>query len=101
DRVEVAGEVQQIDAGESVHTGVDTAKVVVDDRDKSDAHQSTFDLRQGYAALLVKTVFPDGFRYRVIGGRDAADSPDRDLYGIGKNAGHFHRHVKDFWVRDF
>jgi hypothetical protein len=24
-----------------------------------------------------------------------------DLYVSGKNAGHFHRHLKDFWVQDF
>ena len=86
DRLEVGGDVQKIDAGESVHTGVDTAKIVVDDADRSDKRQTTFDLRKGYAALLVKTVFPEHFRYRVVGGRDAADTPDTDLYGMAKNA---------------
>jgi hypothetical protein len=101
DRLEVGGDVQKIDAGESVHTGVDTAKIVVDDADRSDAHQTNFDLRKGYAALLVKTVFPENFRYRVIGGREPADTPDIDLYGFGMNAQHYHRHIKDFWVKDF
>jgi hypothetical protein len=101
DRLEVGGDVLKIDAGESVHTGVDTAKIVVDDADRSDQRQTTFDLRKGYAALLVKTVFPEHFRYRVVGGRDAAATPDVDLYGYGRNAGHLHRHVKDFWVKDF
>jgi hypothetical protein len=101
DRLEVGGSVQKIDAGESVHTGVDTAKIVVDDTDPSDKRQTSFDMRKGYAALLLKTVFPSQFRYRVIGGRDPADTPDADLYGYGKNATHFHRHVKDFWVKDF
>jgi hypothetical protein len=101
DRLEVSGDVQKIDAGESVHTGVDTANIVVDDADRSDLRQTTFDLRKGYAALLVKTVFPERFRYRVAGGRDTAETPDVDLYGYGKNSAHFHRHIKDFWVKDF
>ncbi len=101
DRIEVAGQVQQIGAGESVHTGVNEARVVVDDSDPSDRDQKTFDLRKGYAALLVKTLFPAQFRYRTIGGRDPAETPHADLYFPDKNAGHFHRHVKDFWVHDF
>jgi hypothetical protein len=101
DRLEVGGEVWKIDDGESVHTGVNTAKIVVDDADRSDLHQTTFDLRKGYAALLVKTVFPEQFRYRVIGGRDAADRPHGDLYGFGRNTEHLHRHIKDFWVKDY
>ncbi|MCX6636280.1 MAG: hypothetical protein NT090_14550, partial [Acidobacteria bacterium] len=63
--------------------------------------QTTFDLRQGYAALLVKTLFPAGFQYRKIGGREPADTPHPDLYVPGKTAGHLHRHVRDFWVKDF
>jgi hypothetical protein len=101
DRLEVGGDVKRIDAGESVHTGVDMAKIVVDDTDPSDKKQTSFDMRKGYAALLVKTVFPNRFRYRVIGGREPADTPDADLYGYGKNASHLHRHLKDFWVKDF
>jgi hypothetical protein len=101
DRIEVAGKVDRIDAGEALHTGVDEARVVVDDTDPSDKFQRTFDLRKGYAALLVKTLFPAQFRYRLVGGRDPAETPHADLYTPGKTAGHFHRHVKDFWVKDF
>jgi len=77
------------------------SRMLVDDRDRSDARQSTFDLRRGYAALLVKTVFPEQLRYRVLGGRKAAETPDIDLYVIGKNYWHMHRHLKDFFVMDF
>jgi hypothetical protein len=101
DRIEVGGEVQRIDAGESVHTRVDEARVVVDDADRSDKYQTTFDLRKGFAALLVKTLFPTAFRYRKIGGRDPTDTPHADMYFPNKTAGHFHRHIKDFWVKDF
>lgn len=81
--------------------GGDQAKIIVDDSDPSDNRQTTFDLRKGYAALLLKTLNPAGFRYRLIGGREPADTADADLYGSGKNAAHFHRHVNDFWVKDF
>ncbi len=79
DRMEVGGEVQKISAGETVHTHVDQARIVVDDTDPSDARQTTFDLRSAYAALLVKTLFPGSFRYRVVGGREPAYTPDADL----------------------
>jgi hypothetical protein len=101
DRIEVGGDVKDVRPGESVHSATDHFKIVVDDTDPSDKHQATFDLRKGYAALLVKTLDPAGFRYRLVGGRDPADTPDGDLYGSGKNAEHFHRHIADFWVRDF
>ena len=101
DRIEVGGTVQEIRPGESVHTKTDQLKIVVDDSDKSDKQQITFDLRKGYAALLMKTLAPAGFRYRIVGGRDPADTPDGDLYGSHKNAEHFHRHIADFWVKDF
>ena len=101
DRIEVGGDVQDVRPGESVHSKVDHLKIVVDDSDKSDKRQTTFDLRKGYAALLVRTLAPAGFRYRVVGGRDPADTPDNDLYGSKKNAEHFHRHIADFWVKDF
>ena len=87
--------------GESVHTGTDHLKIVVDDTDPSDKQQKTFDLRKGYAALLMKTLWPAGFRYRIVGGREPADTPDIDLYGSHRNAEHFHRHIMDFWVKDF
>ena len=77
DRIEVGGDARQIDPGETVHTNVDEARVVVDDTAPSDKFQTTFDLRRGYAALLVKTLFPARFRYRMIGGREPADSPAR------------------------
>lgn len=101
DRIEVAGEAQNIRPGESVHTKTDQLKIVVDDTDPSDKRQTTFDLRKGYAALLMKTLAPAGFRYRILGGREPADTPDADLYGLHKNAEHFHRHLMDFWVKDF
>jgi hypothetical protein len=91
DRIDVSGAV----------SGADSAKIVVDDADRSDARQTTFDLRRGYAALLVRTLFPDRFRYQLIGGREPADTPHEDLYGIGKNGAHLHRHIKDFWVKDY
>jgi hypothetical protein len=96
DRIEVGGQAKPIDDGESVHASVDEARVIVDDSNPSDKRQTTFDLRKGYAALMVKTLFPAQFRYRKIGGREPADSPHPDLYFPGKNVGHFHRHVKDF-----
>ncbi|HWR52021.1 MAG TPA: DUF4962 domain-containing protein [Bryobacteraceae bacterium] len=101
DRIEVGGKVERIDEGESVHTDVDRATIVVDDTQPSDKRQKTFDLRTGYAALQVKTLFPTAFRYRRIGGREPADAPHAALYGPEQNANHYHRHIKDFWIRDF
>jgi hypothetical protein len=101
DRIEVGGEVNEIRPGESVHTGTDQLKIIVDDNDPSDKNQSTFDLRKGYAAVLMKTLTPASFRYRIVGGRKPADTPDIDIYGSHRNAEHFHRHEMDFWVRDF
>ena len=101
DRIEVGGEVKDIRPGESVHTNTDHLKIVVDDSDKSDKRQTTYDLRKGYAALLMKTLDPAAFRYRIVGGREPADTPDMDLYSIHKNELHLHRHIADFWVRDF
>jgi len=101
DRVEIAGTKEQLRPGEIVVRDTDQFKIVVDDTDPSDKNQKTFDLRKGYAALLVKTLEPSAFRYRLVGGREPADAPDRDLYGAHRNAQHFHRHLMDFWVRDF
>jgi hypothetical protein len=101
DRIEVGGDVHDVRAGESIHTRTDQLKIIVDDTDKSDKRQVTFDLRKGYAALLMKTLSPADFRYRIVGGREPADTPDIDLYASHRNAGHFHRHIADFWVRDF
>ncbi|MEK7407961.1 MAG: hypothetical protein AAB225_23065 [Acidobacteriota bacterium] len=101
DRIEVGGNVETIDAGESVHHSTDQAKIVADDTQPSDRDQTTFDLRKGYAALLLKTLFPSRFRYRKIGGREPAETPHADLYTPGRNARHYHRHLKDFWVKDF
>ena len=101
ERIEVGGEVETVDAGESAHRKTDQAKIVVDDTQPSDKDQTTFDLRKGYAALHLKTLFPSQFRYRKIGGREAAQTPHPDLYTPGRNARHYHRHIKDFWVKDF
>ncbi len=101
DRIEVGGSVEKIGDGESAHRNVDQARIIVDDTDPSDQNQTTFDLRRGYAALLVKTLSPAPFHYRKIGGRTAAASVHADLYDPDRNTGHYHRHVKDFWVKDY
>ncbi|HSB16528.1 MAG TPA: hypothetical protein VLE22_18900 [Bryobacteraceae bacterium] len=101
ERIEIGGEVQKVGDGETVHQETDEAKIVVDDTSPSDREQTTFDLRRGYAALNVKTLFPVKFRYRKVGGREPAETPHADLYTPGRNARHLHRHVKDFWVKDF
>ena len=101
DRIEIGGRATNIEPGESVHRDVDNAKIVVDDSDPSDRNQTTFDLRRGYAALLVKTLSPSPFHYRKVGGREPADTIHEDTYDPGRNAGHLHRHVKDFWVKDY
>jgi hypothetical protein len=101
DRIDVGGKVEGIGEGESIHTNVDAARIVVDDAQPSDKHQKTFDLRSGYAALDVRTLFPAGFRYRRIGGRAPTDAVHADLYTPGKTEGHYHRHIKDFWIKDF
>lgn len=102
DQLQVGGTVQTIDPGESIHTDVTEARIVVDDTQPSDKDQITFDMRKGYAALLLKTLFPNQFHYRKIGGRDPAEESHPD--GYRKNAPsyrHFHRHMKDFWVKDY
>jgi hypothetical protein len=101
DRIEVGGKVERVDEGESVHTDVDGATIVVDDTQLSDKFQKTFDLRRGYAALQVKTLFPVGFRYRKIGGREPSESVHTQLYKPEPAANHYHRHAKDFWIKDF
>jgi len=101
DRLEVGGKIQRIDEGESVHTEVDAATIIVDDTEPSDKNQKTFDLRSGYAALRVKTLFPTGFRYRRIGGREPAGALHQELYSPNQADGHYHRHIKDFWIKDF
>jgi hypothetical protein len=102
DQLQVGGKVQTIYPGESIHTDVTEAKIVVDDTQPSDKDQITFDMRKGYAALLLKTLFPNQFRYRKVGGREPAEESHPD--GYRKNAPsyrHFHRHIKDFWVKDY
>ncbi|MBI4057456.1 MAG: DNRLRE domain-containing protein [Elusimicrobia bacterium] len=103
-RLEVGGTVQTIDPGESVHTGTSEARLVVDDTEPSDLNQTGYELHKGYAALLVKTLFPTQFRYRKVGGRDPASTPHGDIYepdSNNYNANHYHRHIKDFWVKDY
>lgn len=101
DRIEIGGVVDSIDEGESVHRNVDLARIVVDDSDPSDTRQKTFDLRRGFAALWVKILSPAPFHFRKIGGREPAASPHKDLYRPNHSAGHYHRHIKDFWVKDY
>jgi len=101
ERIEVGGRIETVAEGETIHRGVDEARVVIDDSTPSDKYQKTFDMRAGYAALLVKTLFPAGFEYHKVGGREPADSEHADASGASKNAGHFHRHIRDFWVKDY
>jgi hypothetical protein len=101
ERIEVGGVAERIDPGEFVYRNVDTARIVVDDTDRSDRNQTTFDLRRGYASLLVKTLSSAPFHYRRVGGREPAEAIHEDLYDAGRNAGHFHRHLKDFWIKDY
>jgi hypothetical protein len=104
DQLQAGGSTLTVDAGETVHTGVNEAKIVVDDSDRSDKNQTTFDMRKGYAALLLRTLLPNPVAYRVVGGRDPADTAHPDVYSpdsYNLNRTHLHRHIKDFWVRDF
>jgi hypothetical protein len=101
DRLEIGGKVERVDEGESVHTETDQARIVVDDTQPSDRNQRTFDLRSGYAALQVKTLFPTAFRYRKIGGREPAEAVHPDVHTPDQTASHYHRHIKDFWIKDF
>lgn len=101
DRVELGGKVVRVDEGEAVHTDVNEARVIVDDAQPSDKNQKTFDLRTGYAEMRVKTLFPADFRYRRIGGRVPAEEAHPDLFTPGLSKGHYHRHIKDFWIKDF
>jgi hypothetical protein len=101
DRIDVGGKVVRVDEGESVHTDTDQATIVVDDTKPSDKNQKTFDLRSGYAALQLKTLFPADFRYRKIGGREPSDAVHQYVFGPGEAAGHYHRHIKDFWIKDY
>jgi hypothetical protein len=104
DHIDVAGAVKQLDPGESIHTGTDKARIVVDDRSPSNRGEVTADLRTGYAALQLQTLYPAHFRYDLIGGREAAPTPhptqgQADPKVLQEN--HFHRHFKDFWVKDY
>jgi len=78
-----------IHALDRIEVGSGEAKIVVDDTDPSDQTQKTYDMRLGYAALLMKTVFPVNCRYTKIGGREPIE------------AAPFRRHLQDFWVEDF
>jgi hypothetical protein len=94
DRIEVGGAVETVSSGEEIHTGVDQATILVDDKDPSDPNMKTYDLYNKYAALHIRTLFPRQFRYRKVGGRDPGKTPD----GI---SGASSVHYKDFWVQDF
>ena len=61
DRVDVGGQVQKIDAGESVHTGVDTARIVVDDADRSDAAPDHVRLAQRLCGAAGEDGLPGAF----------------------------------------
>ena len=77
------------------------AKIVVDERDPPDKYQTTFDLRRGYAALLREDAVSGAASATAGRGPGAGRYRPRRLYEPGRNAGHFHRHIKDFWVKDF
>jgi hypothetical protein len=96
ERIQINGGAQNtLSEGEIEHTGTDEATIIVDDTDPSDAKQTTFDMRKGYAALRLKTIFPVDFKYLRIGGRvPSEESHPRSVQ-------HFHKHVKDFWVKDY
>jgi hypothetical protein len=108
DHIDVGGTVKEVDRGESIHTGTDQARIVVDDKTPSNTGAITADLRAGYAALQIKTLFPNNFRYDLIGGREASPTSHQEqgqanpaiLQGGGKGD-HMHRHFKDFWVKDY
>ena len=108
DHIEVGGTVKKVDDGESIHTETDIARIVVDDKNPGNLGQVTSDLRTGYAALQLKTLFPNNFRYDLIGGREASATSHMEqfqtdpkmLQGGGKGD-HMHRHFKDFWVKDY
>ena len=99
DKLEIGGEIETVTPGETVHRKVDEARITVDDADRTDERQQTLDLRRGYAGLLLKTVFPTDFRYRKIGGRQPSAEPHGGPRPL--TATHFHRHVRDFWVKDY
>lgn len=105
DELQVPGTAQKLSPGEFVYTSTDTAKIVVDDREQSDKGQVTYDLRTGFSSLEIKTLFPNQFQYRKVGGRDLSPTIHEVLYfsdpNNQSNAYHFHRHIMDFWVKDY
>jgi hypothetical protein len=108
DHIEVGGTVKKVDDGESIHTETDRARIVVDDKSPSNLGEVTADLRTGYAALQLKTLFPNNFRYDLIGGREASSASHMEQFQTdpkvlqgGVKGDHMHRHFKDFWVKDY
>ncbi len=102
DRIDVGGNIQPVSPGEEIHTNVNDARIVVDNNDIGQEGQTTWDGRAGYGSLLVHTVFPKAFQYRLVGGRTASATPHGPVYGTGgTDPGHLHTHIKDFWVQDF
>lgn len=103
-RIDVNGTGQDAGDGETVYTGANEARIVVDDTTLSDKNQTTVDTRKGYATLLLRTVFPTDAFYRKVGGRDPSDTIHPAVYppdSYQLNNGHFHTHRKDFWVKDY
>jgi hypothetical protein len=104
DQMQVAGKIQVIDDGESVHTGTSAAKIVVNSAMPTNTGQVTPDFRSGYAALNVESIAPKSAVLRVVGGRVASGvahavqgQTNPDL--LQQN--HLHTHNKDFWVKDY
>ena len=92
DRIEVAGVEHRVADGESTHTGVRKARLIVDDTHPSNQGQQSADMRTGYAELNLETLLPAQFTYRLTGGREPSAAPHQN--------DHFHRHLRDFWVDD-
>lgn len=94
---------------DQLEVGTDQFKVIVDGKHPANLNEVSADLRNGYAALLGKTLFPLKFRYVLIGGREPGATshtrqyqPDPNvLQGEGAVGPHLHRHLKDFWVKDY
>jgi hypothetical protein len=104
DQLEAGGTVKQLDPGESIHTGTDRARIVVDDQHPSNQGEVTADLRAGYAALQIETLYPEKFQYDIIGGREPAATAHPQQFQTDPKVlepNHLHRHIKDFWVKDY
>lgn len=93
-----------VSPGEDVYTGAHITKITMDDTHPHNKGQITGDYRLGYASAFIETVFPQDARLRVIGGREPSnvEHPEQGQTNPAKKqTGHFHTHIKDFWVKDY